>query len=248
MKKGLIIGKGWLGSRLEFYLEKNYTISTTKRNSDADNCYSIDFDNYNSQKLTENYDFIIVTIPFGRRNSIEELNLRFNHLIEYLGDYKNQLILLSSTAIYPEINDEITEESISIKNLINPYYFIENQLKVKYNQLVILRLGGLMGDDRYLSKYLNLDSQNLNQMVNHIHYLDVINLIQKIIISTKNNEIYNIIAPEHPTKREVLEFQLKGKINQPKSKVGKVILSTKIQKEFDYEFLFPNPIYFNKKD
>ena len=53
---------------------------------------------------------------------------------------------------------------------------------------------------------------------------------------------------DNPTKREVLEFQLKGKINQPKSKVGKVILSTKIQKEFDYEFLFPNPIYFNKKD
>ena len=248
MKKGLIIGKGWLGSRLEFYLEKNYIISTTKRNSNADNCYSIDFDNYNSQKLTENYDFIIVTIPFGRRNSIEELNLRFNHLIEYLGDYKNQLILLSSTAIYPEINDFVTEITFENHHLNQPYQFIEEKLKMAFPQLTILRLGGLMGDNRFLSKYINFDKPNLDDVTNHIHYQDINIIISKVISKNIRSEIYNIIAPEHPTKREVLEFQLKGKINQPKSKVGKVILSTKIQKEFDYEFLFPNPIYFNKKD
>ena len=246
MEKGLIIGKGWLGSRLEFYLEKNYTISTTKRNSDADNCYSIDFDNYNSQKLSENYDFIIVTIPFGRRNSIEELNLRFNHLIEFLEGYKGQIILISSTAIYPETNDFVTETTFDNHLLNQPYQFIEEKLKMAFPQLIILRLGGLMGDDRFLSKYINFDKPNLKDVTNHIHYQDINIIVSKIISKNIRSEIYNIVAPEHPTKREVLEFQFHQNIIKSTIKNGKTIVSEKIIHDLNYQFIFPNPLYFKE--
>ncbi len=177
---------------------------------------------------------------------MEDLQKRFNHLIQYIGAYENQLILLSTTSIYSESSGEISEENNLRKNLIDPYYSIENQLKEKYNQLVILRLGGLMGDDRYLSKYLNFDTPNLNQVVNHIHYKDVCQIIEKIITTNKNNAIYNVVASEHPTKEEVLEYQLNQKIIPSKNSIGKVISSQKIQTEFNYEFLYPNPIYFNE--
>lgn len=242
MKKGLIIGKGWLGKRLENELENEFLIETTKRVSDTENCFSIDFDAYKAEKITTDYDFIIVTIPFGRRNNFDDLQKRFHHLIQYIGAYENQLILLSTTSIYSESSGEISEEN----NLIDPYYSIENQLKEKYNQLVILRLGGLMGDDRYLSNYLNFDTPNLKQVVNHIHYKDVCQIIEKIITANKNNAIYNVVASEHPTKEEVLEYQLNQKIIPSKNSIGKVISSQKIQTEFNYEFLYPNPIYFNE--
>ncbi|WP_314057665.1 hypothetical protein [Empedobacter brevis] len=242
MKKGLIIGKGWLGKRLENELENEFMIETTKRVSDTENCFSIDFDAYKAEKITTDYDFIIVTIPFGRRNNFDDLQKRFNHLIQYIGAYENQLILLSTTSIYSESSGEISEEN----NSIDPYYSIENQLKEKYNQLVILRLGGLMGDDRYLSNYLNFDTPNLKQVVNHIHYKDVCQIIEKIITTNKNNAIYNVVAPEHPTKEEVLEYQLNRKIIPSKNRIGRVISSQKIQTEFNYEFLYPNPIYFKE--
>ncbi|QES93818.1 hypothetical protein F0358_14345 [Empedobacter brevis] len=242
MKKGLIIGKGWLGKRLENELENEFLIETTKRVSDTENCFSIDFDAYKAEKITTDYYFIIVTIPFGRRNNFDDLQKRFHHLIQYIGAYENQLILLSTTSIYSESSGEISEEN----NLIDPYYSIENQLKEKYNQLVILRLGGLMGDDRYLSKYLNFDTPNLKQVINHIHYKDVCQIIEKIITTNKNNAIYNVVAPEHPTKEEVLEYQLNRKIIPSKNRIGRVISSQKIQTEFNYEFLYPNPIYFKE--
>ena len=69
-----------------------------------------------------------------------------------------------------------------------------------------------MGDDRFLSKYIDLNSQNLSQMVNHIHYLDICQVIEKLINSNKNSSIYNVVTPEHPTKEEVLEYQLNKKI------------------------------------
>ena len=246
MKKGLIIGKGWLGSRLEKQLEKQFLIETTKRISDAKNCFSIDFDAYKSNKILTNYDFIIVTIPFGRRNNLTDLHNRFNHLIDFLGNYNNQLILLSSTAIYPENNETISENSIETIYLNNPYYSIENQLKEKYNQLIILRLGGLMGDDRFLSKYLDLNSPNLSQIVNHIHYKDVCQVIEKMIRRNKNSSTYNVVAPEHPTKEEVLEYQLNKKIISATNREGKIISSQKIQDELKYEFLYPNPVYFKE--
>ncbi len=103
-----------------------------------------------------------------------------------------------------------------------------------------------MGNDRFLSKYLTLEHSNLSQMVNHIHYLDVCQVIEKIIHINKNSSIYNIVSPEHPTKEEVLEYQLNKKIISSISREGKIISSQKIQDEFNYEFLYPNPVYFKE--
>ena len=103
-----------------------------------------------------------------------------------------------------------------------------------------------MGDDRFLSKYIDLNSQNLSQIVNHIHYKDVCQVIEKIIDSNKKNTTYNVVTPEHPTKEEVLEYQLNKKIISSTNREGKIISSQKIQDELKYEFLYPNPVYFKE--
>lgn len=249
MKKVLIIGKGWLGNRLENSLNNldEIKITTTKRNSDTENCIAVNFDEEVNQQISSNeFNLIIITVPFGKRTSVDELNFRFNQLIKFIGNYTQQLIVISSTGIYPENGLPISENTFLEEDLNQPYQFIESKLKSNYPQLTILRLGGLMGDDRYLSKYVQLTGNNLNQVVNHTHYKDVCNLIEVILKENTHGKLYNVVAPEHPTREEVLNYQIHGKIVKSDDKVGKIISSDLLLKNLNYQFIHPNPLYFKE--
>ncbi len=245
MKKGLILGKGWLGQRLENKLNEKYDFTTTKRISDAENCISIDFDQPISTTIQlDSFDFILILIPFGRRNSEEVLINRFNHISELIKGFKKQILLISSTGIYPNFEMEIDENSIPNEELIKPYSTIEKLMQNHFPQLTILRLGGLMGDDRYLSKYINETSSNLNSVVNHIHYQDVIEIIHQLIDKNITHQIYNITTSLKPSKQQVIAHQLNKKMNSNDTKKGKSISPKKIINELNYQFIYPNPIYF----
>ena len=245
MKKGLIIGKGWLGSRLEEHLAKHYQITSTKRQSDAPNCLSINFDQTSLQRIdTSIFEFIIITIPFGKRNTTDELRIRFNQIIQFIGTYSRPIFLISSTGIYPDLEKIISENTLEKDKLNQPYLFIENKLQMQFPQLNILRLGGLMGDNRRLSNYLTFERPHLNQVVNHVHFEDVCRIIAQLIQQNKTSSIYNIVAPKHPTKEEILNYQQHQKIINSEIKKGKIISSDKIINELNYQFIFPNPLYF----
>ena len=245
MKKGLIIGKGWLGQRLENKLNHKYQFVTTKRNADAENCIAIDFDEPTTMNINvDSFDFILILIPFGRRNSEEVLINRFNQISEFIKGFKKQIFLISSTGIYPDLEMEIDENSIPNDELIKSYSTIERLMQNNFPQLIILRLGGLMGDDRYLSKYINETSPNLNSVVNHIHYQDVIEIIHQLIEKNITQETYNITTSLKPNKQQVISHQLNKKINHNDTKIGKSISPKKIINELNYQFIYPNPIYF----
>lgn len=245
MKNGLIIGKGWLGNRLENELKDKYLLTTTKRVSDAENCLSIDFDQPIEAVLDISlFDFIIIMIPFGKRDTIEILNKRFNYLINWIKSYNKQIFLISSTGIYPDLDAEIDENTFKNFQLLEPYITIEKLMQNEFPQINILRLGGLMGDDRYLSKYLNQNSEKINQFVNHIHYQDVIEIINQLIQKNITSEIYNITTLLHPTKQEVINYQLSLKPYGLQNGIGKKISAKKIANELNYQFIHPNPIIF----
>ena len=245
MKKGLIIGKGWLGNRLENYLNNEFDLTTTKRNSDAENCISINFDEAVEPLINCNlFDFIVITIPFGKRNTIEELKNRFSNLINFLNDYSGQILLISSTGIYPDVTNYITEDSYTATELNTPYITIENLVKDHFSQLTILRLAGIMGNDRYLSKYLDLNREGLDEIVNHIHFEDILSVIKTCIEKEIKGETFNVVALQHPTKRKILEYQINAKLIDSENKKGKTISSEKLINELNYQFIHSNPLYF----
>ena len=245
MKKGLIIGKGWIGSKLEAYLKDDFKLTTTKRKSDAENCLSIDFDQETTRfPSISSFDSIIITIPFGKRNTNEELIQRFTNIQQFIGDFKGTIILLSSTGIYPDQPNFITEESVQHSELKDPYRLIEDFMQTHFPQLTILRLGGIMGEDRYLSKYLNFNREGLDEVVNHVHYEDILNVIKTCLKNEVKSKIFNVVAPQHPTKREVLEFQINQNHIESETKKGKTISSDKLINELNYPFIHPNPLYF----
>ncbi|GIJ93131.1 NAD(P)-dependent oxidoreductase [Capnocytophaga stomatis] len=247
MKIG-IIGCGWLGFRLAKHLKTNNTIYTTARNIEKYKSldayfrsFLIDFDDFEVKKwkILSDLDCIIITIPFGRHLNNDILEKRLENICFFIQDFKKQLFFTSSVGIYPQSDTEMNEYFPS--TLLEPkLFFVESFLRNQFPQINILRLGGLMGDDRILSKYKISEP---NQVANHIHYQDICLIIEKMISLNLESRLYNVVAPQHPMKQEIINYQ-KGTKTTLGKPYGKIILSEKLETELDYNFLYPNPIYF----
>ena len=117
-------------------------------------------------------------------------------------------------------------------------------IKNNYPQINILRLAGLMGDKRLLCNY---NISDVDSIVNHIHYIDICSVIYKMINSQSQSKIYNVVAPIHPTKKEIIDIQ-KNNIVLEKYEptiIGRKISSSKLIQELDFTFQYPDPRYFH---
>lgn len=250
-----ILGCGWLGSRMtRLWMTDNiiYTTTTTKEKMEnlANNGLHptlVDF----SEEVQENenleweavklLDVLIITVGISTRKDkdIENIKVKLNNLKTFLGDFNGQIFYLSSTSVYPNENKTFKEEDVPLERV-----FVENTLRKQYPKINILRLGGLMGDDRYLSKY---NVSNLDCPVNHIHYSDIIGVIEKMIEVKSFARLYNVVAPLHPTKREVIAKQ-KGQEFSPEDFdciAAKMVSSKKLEEELGYQFKYQNPNSFH---
>jgi len=140
---------------------------------------------------------------------------------------------MSSTGVYPDAPGEYAEESLSPDEVAG-----ERMIINKYPQANILRLAGLMGDNRLLKNY---NVSNLDAPVNHIHYEDICHIIEKMIERGSEGKLYNIAAPKHPSKAQVINTQ--KNLPFPKEAIGegKIILSSKLTSELDFIFKYPDP-------
>ncbi|OPC21871.1 hypothetical protein BAX95_17385 [Elizabethkingia meningoseptica] len=248
MKRLAIIGYGWLGQHIAHYFSGKYQIYTVNRKEDDENTdthFCIDFDTQEpveTNTAINNADTIIICLPFSQRTDRTQLTVRFNRLSQYIGNYNGQIFLTSSTGIYPQDKKLIDETTYHDTALTPNLIQVENQMKESYPQINILRLGGLMGADRKLCNY---NVKYTDQVVNHVHYSDVCRAIETLIDRKVSAEIFNIVAPQHPSKQEVISFQK----NEPytatlRSEDQRVISSDKIQTEQNFTFEKPNPKLF----
>lgn len=252
MKKIGIIGYGWLGERLASSLSGKYTLSaTTTTENKADelnnkgiNAVTASFPDYQlAEPLSQweeikNIDVLIITIPVSEKSCcVSSLYNRIQNLSAFIGDFKGQMFLMSSTGVYPDLPKEFTEEDVPLEKVSG-----ERMLRNKYPQLNILRLGGLMGDNRLLKNY---NVGNLDHAVNHIHYADIGGIISEMIGKEADAKLYNVTAPVHPAKSQVINAQ-KNIVNDDEFEVkGKKVLSSKLVSELNYVFQYPDPRTFH---
>ncbi|PRD56869.1 NAD(P)-binding domain-containing protein [Sphingobacterium gobiense] len=252
MKNIGIIGCGWLGSHMAKHLFPKYKIytSTTTQRKRAEleavgyDSIAIQFsDNeirqtYKSWKVLEHLDTIIISVPFSKRTDIKSLQNRFENISLFINDFDKQLFLMSSIGIYPQTQMEIGEETLDEQSLHPNILFVEQLIKNKFPQVNILRLGGLMGGDRIFSNY---HTSNPDQFVNHVHYEDIVLITEKMIDKKIHSKIYNIVAPEHPTKQDVVNYQ-KGLTEFRNTQgQGRKITSTLSEQDIPYQYLHPDP-------
>ncbi|MDT8339436.1 MAG: hypothetical protein RQ763_09565 [Sulfurimonas sp.] len=221
-----IIGCGWLGKPLSSELSKELDVECFSRESTADDA-----------PFWQN-DIVIIAI------NTKDNYLKTLQKIAALTKPTCEIILMSSTSIYREFDSDVDESaSITKTSLIKE---AEDLLIGSKERVLILRLGGLMGEDRVAGKWKSAVDFS-DGFVNYIHRDDVINIVKMMIKSGVNQGIYNLVAPEHPTRKEIHQKNSQkfgSEIGNFQGFSNRKVLSQRLIKELGYTFLYPNPLEF----
>lgn len=258
MLKVGIIGCGWLGSRIAKHLQPEYEISATTRTKEkAEQLqevgiqpFLVDFPDsekineyFQPTLLSQNPEVIIITVPFSKKMTTESLHNRFENISLYIEGFKGQLFLMSSVGIYPQEPIEISENTLPDEQLNPSMLSVEKLVKEKFSQVNILRLGGLMGDNRVFSNYNILSPE---QIVNHVHYQDICRIIETMMKQNISSKTYNVVAPLHPMKQEVINYQKGLSVPIDFLPEGRKIISKSLEKDLGFSYVYPDPKKFTE--
>lgn len=251
MKKLGIIGIGWLGNHLAQHLSNQYQIfATTTTSSKVEDLQNKGYNitlaafpdkmdtNIQPWDVISQLDAIIITMPFsGIRGTQVVMKEKQENLLRFLGNYAGPLFLMSSTGVYPQTDQDFSEEDMPVETVDSEHF-----LRKKFPQANVLRLAGLMGDQRLLKNY---NITNLSQPVNHIHYADIANVVGKMLDKQSISKVYNVVAPLHPSKEAVINAQKNLPYHGEIFPEGRTISPQKLITELNFEFRYPDPRYFH---
>lgn len=205
-KKITILGCGWLGTPLaQLLLQSGYSVagSTTTvqkietLTSLGIDAYLIRIDQLSDQVLDFlDADVLVVNIPWKHVSDFERL------IREIEKSRIQKVIYISSTSVYTEENQIVTEETPTNDS---PLARIEKLfLNNKHFQTTILRFGGLLGYTRQAGRFFKPTQKvkNGHAPVNMIHRDDCMAIISLVISKDCWGETFNCCTDHHPTKRE----------------------------------------------
>lgn len=272
-KKIAILGCGWLGLPLaKSLLSKGYKVKgSTTSESKLDllknagiSPFQIQLEEHqiigNIEDFLKETNVLVIDIPPGlRRETSTSKEMTFvnkiKNLIPFIEKSEVQkVIFVSSTSVYGDSFSivEITEETKpnpdteSGKQLVIAETLLQSNPNFK---TMVIRFGGLLGDDRHPVKFLagRTNVENPDAPVNMIEREDCIGIIEKTIDFARDdnwewNQIFNAVAPQHPTRKayyhkkaENLNLPLPTFAENSESK-GKIISSEKVETILGYSF------------
>jgi nucleoside-diphosphate-sugar epimerase len=226
LPKIAILGCGWLGLPLAFSLQKGgHNIVATCRSKlkvielNKKALHALQFNlgdalHSNTLKPLFSSDLLIINIPSGRKTmQTEQFVDNMTSLIAaVMARGKKKLIFVSTSSVYGDsvYADQlatITETTEVQPNTASAkaHVLIESFIKQRYAQdACIIRLAGLVGQDRHPAKFLagKTELSNPSQVVNLIHQSDVIRAIQKVIKLGVWGETLHLSCSEHPTRKD----------------------------------------------
>jgi len=271
MKKVSIIGLGWLGEAAGLLLQKQgYRVigSSTrpekvellrKKGLDAIH-FALDPDPKGTgySRLFDS-EILVVTLPPRSRQGDGELYLQQLASLRDLAAHSavKQVIFISSTGIYPNESKAVPyteEEQVSESNAGNAILYRAEVLMGTSStyDLTVLRMGGLMGEDRIPGTYFSGKEQVVGHTrVNFIHQVDAAGMIAWVINQGLWNQTFNGVAPEHPLRREVylynanvLGIPLPASFQDAADEEGGRLISSEKIVSTGFTFEFPDPLTF----
>lgn len=208
-----ILGCGWLGKPLGKSLaDAGYVVwgSTTKNeNVEAIVAAGIlpfvfKVDEMSAENTAHpffNSDVLVISLPHRvRAGKSGEYPGQIQAVMDraHRGNVKN-IILISTTSVYPNLNRVVTEDDADVKN---PIVQGEKIVRESGIQNTILRLAGLFGPGRRPGRFLaGKQSSGGNTPVSLVHLDDCIQIIRRVIENNVWNEVLNACSDDHPTRR-----------------------------------------------
>jgi len=221
-----IIGCGWLGKPLATALHSDFKVE----------CYSRE--NTTDDSFFWYSDTIVISIN-TKDNYLQTLQK-----IAKLASKTTNIILMSSISVYREFDKEIDEDAVITK--IGLQKEAEDLMLSLRDSVVILRLGGLMGDDRISGKWKKISTFS-DGAVNYNHRDDAISITKKIMQNRVVNGIFNLVAPLHPLRSEVHKKNSEEfgfVLGTFSGKTNRIVNSDAIVKKLNYIFIYPDPLKF----
>lgn len=258
MKTISLLGCGWLGLPLAKQLmEKGYTVKGTTTTEDkitvleracvvpyllvlSEDSALIDF--VALEAFLADSNCLIIAIPPKLRGAIKEnFVLKIKNIIPSIeqSSIKN-ILFVSSTAVYKDtihFEEWTTVDSLAEPDTENGKQLLEVELLLQ-NVLsittTIVRMGGLIGEDRHPVKFLagKKGIENPDAPVNLIHQNEAVALLISIIEQGDWGKIINGVAPYHPTRKEYYTGKARAmglpipEFNEEGISVGKRILGS----------------------
>jgi nucleoside-diphosphate-sugar epimerase len=273
-----ILGCGWLGFPLaEYLITKGYQVKgSTTSEEKLDLLKAKGIDPYlikasakkkelsPKKEISKFYEseILYLNIPPGRsRPDVEnEYTLEIKNILDQaIGAGMKKIIFISSTGVYPDQNNVVTEthplatERASGKALIQIENDLQNLAKAeKEIKITILRMAGLVGGNRKAGRFLagKKNVKNGEAPINLVHLEDCIGVSYEIIRQEKWGEIYNVCADEHPPRAMFYTYQALKENLEPPTFVKqnttnfKIISNEKVKRELGYPFKHPDPMKF----
>jgi nucleoside-diphosphate-sugar epimerase len=253
-----IAGCGWYGLNLakelveNGYIIKGSTTTAEKLPQLADagiEPYLIDFsDNQSIKQDFFNCNILWIAIPPKTRSGNGEGYL--SSITNLINGAKlqgvKQVILISSTGVYADVNGEVNEQSPTNPDALGGKIMLqaENLLKNETSfTTTIIRFAGLIGPKRHPGRFFGgkKDIPNGNTPVNLIHLTDCIGISLAIIDKKAFGYTYNACIPDHPTKKEFYtKAALRMGLPQPEfvdeKKDWKIVSSLYVDKVLNYKY------------
>ena len=258
-----ILGCGWLGLPLaNFLIKSGFVVKGSTTNLDKISilennkiqAFQIELSEIEIKgeidSFLKNSEILIIDIPPKLRGvSSENFVKKIQNLIPFIEKYKiKKVLFISSTSVYSDKNKIITEqtkpnpETESGKQLLETETILQSNTNFK---TTVIRFGGLIGEDRHPIHFLTgrKNIENPEAPINLIHQKDCIGIIKAVIEQNCFGEIFNAVAPFHPTRKDYYSKKaqqlniLAPKFEVEKNTSGKIIRSDKLITELNYNFI-----------
>ncbi|WP_062053821.1 NAD(P)-dependent oxidoreductase [Aquimarina longa] len=198
-------------------------------------------------------EIMVINFPPKRiPNIIDIYQEQLQSILPYIPKTQ-KVIFISSTSVYQNTNDEVNEtleitpEKESGKAVAAVEQLLQEQLG---DRVTIIRLSGLIGDDRLPGRFLanKKEVRNGDAPINVIHRDDCIGLINAVIEKEVWGEVINGCADQHPIRKEYYTLAAKNIGLTPPSFISqekiayKIISNAKSKTLLGYSYIHPDPL------
>ncbi|MDH0448202.1 MULTISPECIES: SDR family oxidoreductase [unclassified Shewanella] len=199
-------------------------------------------------------DFLVVNIPPRLKHGNTAYLQELQQLIALTQGWHYQgIVFISTTGVYPSLDQSMTEADAQAESASSQVLLDAEDLFARQPNSCIVRFAGLVGPKRHPGRFFagKTDVAGGNVAVNLVHLQDCVAAVSLIIDAKAKGEkvaaVYNLCAPEHPSRSEfyvaaaeslgLAAPQFNGQL-QP----SKIILGDAIVRELGFEYQFASPL------